>query len=194
MLDLIKKVWKDPVWSKVISAGILALFVWLGYQFDFIRNDKTIFFEFFQQEVKIQVWIVFLILIINIVLLFLSVRYILTLYKVDEDDLFHSYCYDKILGLTWRWDYSTIDQIINLHSFCPNCDFQLIKKMDKGFLYYSDHCSGCGFELTSDIVNSRRFEENVILKIQQKIRNSEWKTVVNGYKNGIEKNKVRKQW
>lgn len=37
----IKIVWKDPVWSKVISAGIIGIIIWLGKLFPILINILT---------------------------------------------------------------------------------------------------------------------------------------------------------
>lgn len=80
LVKFIKKCWKDPVWSKVIAAGIVsiftftlsglyALFAKLFAQVSFsITFDR--FYIFLTQNVYLEVWLFFLFIFIYIILIF----------------------------------------------------------------------------------------------------------------------------
>lgn len=70
----IKSVWKDPVWSKVISAGIIGGLIWLGNLFSVIR-DILLY--------QIDLWLV---LIFVIVTFFVSKYYSSDRQKKVEQD------------------------------------------------------------------------------------------------------------
>lgn len=64
-MEKIKQIWKDPVWSKVISAGIIGLVILIyNYIFSLITNTdfKTNITEFW--NLKISLWVVAVIIVI----------------------------------------------------------------------------------------------------------------------------------
>lgn len=103
MKEKFLKFWKDPVWSKVISAIIISLGILLyniGYSIVSKVNFGTVLTEFFQT--KIQVWILLL-----VVILLLIGTAIFNYLKKDKPILF-TYD-DKSLAL----DISLFDKIRN---------------------------------------------------------------------------------
>ncbi|MDF2476476.1 MAG: hypothetical protein K0S24_1959 [Sphingobacterium sp.] len=56
IVNWIKIVWKDPVWSKVISAGIIGIIIWLGKLFPILINILTY---------KIDLWLTLIFIIIT---------------------------------------------------------------------------------------------------------------------------------
>jgi ABC-type uncharacterized transport system permease subunit len=81
------KAWKDPVWSKVISTGLIALIVLIPISFLW-NNVLSIL------RSKIELWIVFIILIILTVIQFL-IKYLLSSEK-EQDKQIYSNVLNKI--------------------------------------------------------------------------------------------------
>jgi|SRR5690606_5688589 len=69
------KIWRDPVWSKVISVGIIAI---LGAVFVYVKSliDQQAFLVSLSviAKTKIDLWIVFLILVVGVVAFFLFLK------------------------------------------------------------------------------------------------------------------------
>lgn len=65
MKSFLLKAWKDPVWSKVISAGIIfilaACFTWLSGLWPEVKSTLLYILSLFVCEVVIPVWALFLI-------------------------------------------------------------------------------------------------------------------------------------
>jgi hypothetical protein len=57
---MIKKIWTDPVWSKVIAVGIVAL-ITLGYTKFLSVTEKVTFKESFDKTLEIKVTVVYVI-------------------------------------------------------------------------------------------------------------------------------------
>jgi hypothetical protein len=196
LMEIVRNLWKDPVWSKVISSGLLVLIGWLTYQFEFVKGYIDFILIFFSRSLEIPLWVICALIV---VLSGFGFRIISRWITSNSEISFYSYNTDILYGLVWRRDYTSIDQIMNLHSFCPQCDYQLKPQYNStGFrpfdFFYSYDCDECSFKLNSRIEKIEEFEERVIKKIQQKIRNNEWKSVISNYKNDNLKNRVRKLW
>ncbi len=57
---MIKKIWTDPVWSKVIAVGIVAL-ITLGYTKFLSVSEKVTFKEAFDKTLEIKIAVVYVI-------------------------------------------------------------------------------------------------------------------------------------
>ncbi|OOH99065.1 hypothetical protein CGK40_12595 [Vibrio parahaemolyticus] len=87
---------------------------------------------------------------------------------------------DMFWGLEWRWSYSYFDEIIDLHSLCPECKYQLFP-YDLGYDYNQDRhqvlykCEECGYKANVDGNCENEIQQMVRLKIQRKLRTEEWR-------------------
>ena len=126
MIKILLNAWKDPVWSKLISAGLLVLFGALGtWIFSFWPEIKQILLcilYFSTYEVGVPVW---LILVTAPVLIGLVP--FLKIFEKDSEPEFLKYKNDNILGIEWHWRWSLKNKYSNeysvrdLHPRCPNC-------------------------------------------------------------------------
>lgn len=72
MINWIKKNWKDPVWSKVFAAGILAIFsgLWVIVRSIFskisISASISDFWKFINKEISVPLWLLFLFVVLVI--------------------------------------------------------------------------------------------------------------------------------
>lgn len=62
IVDWVKSVWKDPVWSKVISAGVIGGIIWVGELFPVLKEILTY---------QIDIWLT----LVFIVITFLGSKY-----------------------------------------------------------------------------------------------------------------------
>lgn len=171
---MLKKIWKDPVWSTCIS-GLIA--VAAGY---------------FGLNVLKQVWKTtwrFLIassliphglLLVLIGLLVALVVYLgLTARSASREagPAWKSYNQDVFAGVLWHWEYygGTIE---NLAAFCPGCDYRMRFFNPSGYnaiSYLTFVCDICGSEYPfSESLES--VQSKVERLIDPKVRTGTWVT------------------
>lgn len=134
-LALLGKIWKDPVWSKVIAAGILAMVALAGAQFQIIRQSAgkvwSISRAVFAFELSIPVWL----FVLGFLLLVIYFRIKKKLEKffadIPQQDMALKYNNDHIFDIDWHWEssrsYLNPRQIAieNLTPRCPKCKARL---------------------------------------------------------------------
>jgi hypothetical protein len=175
---LICKVWADPVWSKVISAGIIATFIWLAPHvfWAVLWGWLVRTFEFFDASTEVSNWLLgILVLGCGATLVGLSLL-IVSVFREQPDPL-RDYHTDCFLSMIWRWKYASSAEIYDLIPFCPNCDFQIVPRFAGAYRIverYSFHCEDCRlFTLERD----EYFDDTLLIvkrSIHKKIRSGEW--------------------
>lgn len=119
---MVRKVWKDPVWSAVIAAGIVAGITYLlGYWphiWQFTKSTSSLL----ATPVSIPLWAFFL----GVPFVWLAILLFASINKKKEP-LFISYVSDTIFDITWYWRWlppgyqSSEHQIRDLTPRCPSC-------------------------------------------------------------------------
>jgi hypothetical protein len=114
---MVKKIWNDPVLSKVIAAGILAIIV-------------AIYSYFQGWWPTIGHWILFESKIPNWLLIILSVGTFWKIIDIVSKQFrrdWQSYRKTKINGIVWRWDYNLYGELDkhSVKAYCPRCDYDL---------------------------------------------------------------------
>ena len=174
----LKKVWSDPVWSKVISGGILfaigAIYSsvhWWGQ----VHTALTAAWLFAIADVPVPRWF-FWILVLCVVLGIALVGALILTKSQEIPDERLNYKEDDFLNLLWRWRYEG-GQVSHLNAYCNYCDYQLDIDISRS---YSEPCTdylcpNCG--RTNETFNMERMhiENRVIKLIQLKLRNGGWK-------------------
>lgn len=179
-----KKVWRDPVWSKVIASLIFALIAAIFlYVKGLLPNVLDFFlgiYMWFGRSSNISNWLlIFFITIcamftIGIIALFVGLRRS----KLREEESPFSYREDKFFEITWRWKYGSNGDVYDIASFCTMCDYQIMPQNVAAYsfidriLYYCDHCGRQWgpFEMSQQEMDSR-----VERYIHQKLRTGAWK-------------------
>jgi hypothetical protein len=182
MLTLIKKIWHDPVWSKVVATIFVGI---AGYLLDLleilIQTGKSVFAWLIRSS-EISNWIFLITLLCTfIVITFLLVTIWQSLrLNVASDDWKKHYCEDVLNDVLWRWSYLYSGQIDKLHSFCPECDFQVYESSGGAFnavphtIIKCDNPS-CSKNILCDFQgDSDEFKSFILRSIQQKIRTGNW--------------------
>ena len=85
---------------------------------------------------------------------------------------------DSFFGLIWRWQYERDGVVGPPVCFCPACDRQLtVTELQMYPTIYGLNCAVHGelYRHTGDIND---FQRNAAFEVQRKLRNGEWKTVV----------------
>ena len=181
---MLKKIWADPVWSKVISVGILALIgVWLTY----FQSLWPKIFEFLRQSILLALsssqvpnW---LLLILGI----LAALYIikigrLTLYKFkpkkeENEQTQELYKQDLIFDISWHWT-NMYGKIMDLLLCCQKCNYQLSPKnkfsgLRPDIVFSCDHCNCVVAEFAKPL---KDIYDQVYKEIQRKLRTNNFPT------------------
>jgi len=180
---LLKRVWTDPVWSKVIAGVILAVGAAVGtYLLDWwpsIGNGLKKGYEFAGLSTAVRNWLlgVLILLALPAVLLAGVAIWMRVFPSQDGGSDWRFYTSDTFFGLRWRWRYLSDGGIHDVCTFCPRCDYQVYaanvspyQVVDRiGF-----RCDSCGGQLAEFDESVRSLEDKVTRFIQQKLRNGTW--------------------
>lgn len=119
---MVRKLWKDPVWSAVIAAGIVAGTTYLlGYWphiWQFVKSIPSLL----ANPVSIPLWA----LILGVPVLSLAIPFFAS-FNTKKEPRFLSYRSDTIFDIAWSWRWlppgfhSSHYQIQDLTPRCPSC-------------------------------------------------------------------------
>ena len=180
---MLKKLWNDPVWSKVIAGAILAVGALLGTYFlnwwPTIGRFAKDAYNFGLSPTSLSNWIIG-------VLGLLAIPTIIALFALIWQKIFPSssshtdwrnYTTDTFFGLRWRWRYFDGGQIYDVHTFCPHCDFQVYAEDTSTYRAVDRitfRCDSCSQRLGEFDEPFASLENKVKRFVQQKIRNGSW--------------------
>lgn len=179
---------RHPLWSNVLGglavAGLLAIGGYLLDWWPSVRGVTIVTLEWLEARTETPNWVLCLLSIPTAGFLFLIGAGIW--YKINPetahiaDAQWTDYTKDRIFGLVWRWCYvgGVIEQLV---SFCPHCDYQVYPSNASGFAAVDRitfKCESCGRQLGTFDESVSYFESRVKRTIQQKLRNDDWKTIV----------------
>ncbi len=172
-MKIFKNIWSDPVWSKVIATGILALLAyyispdkWTTYIISKVSSLVTWFFGLTETPnwlLTIMAICVFLVVIILVVRLL--------------GDSKQRYTSDIFQGVEWHWTYDSLGRVSDLYPCCVKCQCQTIPN-DVGAYRTQPKivfiCPSCDDVTSIFDKNTFDIEHEVKLFIQQKIRTKEY--------------------
>ncbi|HCG9194178.1 MULTISPECIES: hypothetical protein [Vibrio harveyi group] len=180
---MIGKIWKDPVWSKIIATGLLALFGAIStYFLDWWPSIKLVFvkgFNYLLNTSEIPNWLIGIMgvcTVITIIVLLLIVKEIFL--PSSGNKTWKSYTCDKFFGLEWHWTFgSNGGEIYNLYSCCTRCQYQVFPQYASSYAAVdsiSYKCDSCGSEVGPFSESNEEIESKVRRFIQQKLRTGKW--------------------
>jgi hypothetical protein len=186
---VLRKVWNDPVWSKVIAGAILAAAA-LIYSLDWwpaIVRSFVAVSRFLAQGTSVPNWLLGLLALLTLptvaVVLFAIGISVIDRKREPQHRAaaagWRSYTSDTFLGLLWRWSYISDGMPGGLASFCPHCDFQVYPHDASGFRSIDQiayHCEACDRALVTLDESPHSLHNKVERLIQQKLRNGTWAT------------------
>ena len=181
-MELFTKIWKDPVWSKVIAAGITGILgillvvvsIYFPSLWVSVSTGFTIVWSFISGHTNTPNWVLGIMAISCLILSVILFLYIQQKIKPDTPEDPYSYRSDIIEGLLWNWHYR-LKAISGLISLCPKCEFQILPELINSFYsanrcrYY---CQGCNTEV--GILEKDVLEKLVKLRIQHALRTGTW--------------------
>lgn len=184
MRQLLKKLWNDAVWSKVIAGIILAVGATIAsYFLDWwpaIGRFATRSYVFTKASSSISNWLLLLLGLLALPTVLITGAVVWQkIFPKSAGSSWRNYTSDIFFGLRWRWRYFDDGQIYDVHTFCPYCDFQVYALNVSAFRVV-DHiafqCDGCGRRLGDFQESFESLEDKTTRFIQQKIRNGTWNT------------------
>ncbi|WP_444916471.1 hypothetical protein [Microbulbifer sp. JMSA003] len=175
---MIIKIWKDPVWSKVIATAITSILAAFFYKMG-VSSESTVkitsdLATFFAAKLEVKMWQIALLFISAVTLLGIIFKW--TAKKIFYSSYLTEYLSDNdIMGLKWEWRYGPDGELVDFKCLCPDCSMQMTFK-DKTVdsiprcEYFCPKCSHShgftGFE---------NVEELAKLLIERIIRLGRWK-------------------
>jgi len=170
---MLKKLWHDPVWSKVIAAAIVAasatlasyLFGWLPT----IWNWSLPGFVFLGSTKPVPRWLLLILLVLAVMTFS---RWIGAFRRVPNIQPWRRYTKDTFYGWVWRWEYDGAGEPCDLRSYCPECDFELTDYFgtDWSDQYSSQNaCPDCHKQI-QPLGDKQQVRAKVNGKIEQNIR------------------------
>jgi len=186
-----KKLWHDPVWSKIISALILSAVgvIWAWAHFDLWSIAAKITragFAFLIAKSPVPHWMLGLAGLIILAVLILVVAAFAATHNTSESAFdrivappaWTAYTEDTFYNIRWRWAYKQGGGITTPVCFCPRCDCQLlVHNLGRftGIDIIAFHCPSCDRDLKKLDEPLEYIEQAVILFVEKNIRNNSWK-------------------
>jgi hypothetical protein len=179
-----KKIWHDPVWSKVIATAIVAVLGWLTYRLNWwpgwMTQRLARLWTYLLSPSIVPHWILFLLILVAapsfiIVGVLIWTSLFPKTVRQNETPDWTSYRTDSFDGLRWRWRYLEKGRIDSLYSFCPVCDYQVFPDSTSRFAdRIGFQCESCGKNLGTHQGSYAHLESKVTRLIQQKLRTESW--------------------
>jgi hypothetical protein len=179
---VIKNVWKDPVWSKVIATGILALIGSVSaYFLDWwpsIKGSVNDSIEFINATTAVSNWLLGIMALCTIAIalvlaLMLKDAFLPESQRVNWQD----YTSDNFFGLEWHWKYCSGGSIFNLFSCCAKCRYQVFPEDVSSYSAVpriAYRCDSCGSVAGPFNEADYDIESKVERFIHQKLRTGSW--------------------
>ena len=172
-------IWHDPVWSKVIAAGIIAAGTAASTYFlkwwPAIGRAVVAVWQFLGAKTAVWNWLL-IVATIWIILTIIEAR--LASLSARKRSAAPPYTADEFFGLLWRWQYSG-REVTHLHCLCIHCGLQVY------FVDMSDYrivprigskCDDCGNVVGPFDGTSEYLESKVIRLIHRHLREAQVKS------------------
>lgn len=179
---MIKSLWKDPVWSAVIAACLIAVAgacgtYLLGFWPTIIRFGCQVW-HLVTMSTAVPNWLLVLLslAIIPTLLIMVAGMWALLGRGNSSKPTWVDYTSDMFFGLRWRWHYAT-KRIAGLNAFCPHCDYQVFPYNASAYATIDRigfKCDCCHRSLGEFDESIPSLESKVERFIQQKVRNGSW--------------------
>ena len=181
---MLLRLWRDPVWSKVIAAGLLAVIAvaWTSVKgaWPAVGRAAVSAWAWVGSASQVANWLlVILWLLAGIAVAGIAVVIWESFTRGADKSTgssWRNYKTDHFLGLKWRWDYTSNGEIIGIGVFCVRCDYQIrpvIEHMLRGE-QTTFPCDECHHNVGPIAGSYYDVEDQVERKIHKRIRNDTW--------------------
>jgi hypothetical protein len=174
---LFNRIWKDPVWSKVIATGIIGMLVFIADHYlnilSKLQNFANITFAYINSSTEIKNWLLLIMSLCSLLVGIFLIALIWNLFFSKKEQIgWKSYQSDNFYGLEWHWEYNMFtEEPEELYTLCPNCKYQLFPdehQYPTPILKY--HCENCHTQFPTINLLYSNLKHKIILNIQQKLR------------------------
>lgn len=181
---MLKKIWNDPVGSKLIAKALWLIgplfLIAAIYFYSWILSLLKSLWTFATSDTLTPNWMLGLLGAFS--LMFLSLLgFFIWQWAVEEfsKPSYRDYREDIFFGMKWRWKYSTTEKSITIpRPSCPTCSYDIIPTrtsissiVDIEYTYHCDNCE-------KDITKLKEQPEVTISKVERqairKINTGEW--------------------
>ncbi|MBF9173185.1 hypothetical protein ABFU49_05430 [Xanthomonas campestris pv. campestris] len=187
-MSIIKAIWKDPVGSKLIVAGIstICAAAWATFKgwWPSIFGGIGVLWNWFGSSSKHPNWLLLLLWgVALLALLRVAVRVVFHLRgSVEPEVTWRSYRRDHFHGVDWQWDYTSGAgaKIISLTPLCPSCECVLVHKVHDYFssnFAYGLYCTHCGRNAADFRDDYHQLCQSTEILIDRKVRSGDWRNV-----------------
>ena len=173
---------KHPLRTFILGTAIggllLGLLQWLTGFISIVwhacRSVVIWLYHFLLLSIPVPLW---LIIIVSPIIISTLIKIYAGFMKNEVEPLnFRDYNQDDIMGVRWRWLYTSNGGIVNLYCLCPYDGTQLVYTYDYRQLYF--RCETCGEKF-----GPFEGDHNVVLgmierQLHRKLRSGDWKSVV----------------
>lgn len=179
---MLKRMWADPVWSKVIAGMILAAVASIGtYRAGWWPRIGSLALRLSalaKSSTLVPNWLLVILTLCAItVVIIVAFAIWIVIATPSSGVTFRDYSEDLLLGILWRWRYGRDGFIFDLYSFCPKCDYQIYPRQ-RGDYRIEYRCEHCGNRVEGVSTSVEEIESRVTRLIQKKIRDGSWSQVV----------------
>lgn len=178
---MLKKVWGDPVASKVIatllSAAALSIFSYLFGWWPVLWSGVLETYRFLGSSTMMPHWLIGLLGLGSACLIAVLSILILVVKATPRKPPVGSYIQDEFFDLRWRWRLGGRGEIYHLTAFCLRCDYQVEPRHASGYDVverYEYWCDDCQKLLRKIEMPVTDFENRVERQIHKKLRNGTW--------------------
>lgn len=183
-------VWKDPVWSKIISVVLIGAFagVWATVRGKWHVIGITLWswivaaWTWLGSVTDVWNWLLCALSAIALGVGYVVIRVALEARRIQAAPATpKDYLSDLFESLRWYWSYDYFNRISNLYPCCPDCLLQLEPRYDGSNFSSTRHhyfCEHCKEVKASFKERHEDLAERIQRFIQQKLRNGDWRKVV----------------
>lgn len=177
----IKKLWHDPVWSKVIGGLILASVTggsyFAGWWPAIFRIFKRVF-SFALAYTPVPNW---LLTVLSLSAILTLCFLLLVIFPARETPDWRSYTSDNFFGILWFWQFSAGGQLYaeDIQPRCPKClsvlepAYDMHYKVTTEFAFVCDHC-----DFKRQFFDLHDLRRKIIKEVDRKIVSGEYKSVL----------------
>lgn len=163
-MSFIKKIWTDPVWSKVIATAVLGVpALFFAYKSD-LEKYLDIALSFVGTEIAISRGLFCFFALLTVLVIAVAVQRLFAKSSLPLEP-WRSYVDDSFFGLNWHWEYSEKGAVKLIGAYCIQCNYQVLPELMGAYRAVARvgyHCDSCEQTVTTD--------EDSIANVESKVR------------------------
>ena len=183
---MLSRLWKDPVWSKVIASTVIAaavaVFAYLRGLLPWVTASASNIGQWLSSTTLVTNWVLVLVGVLATLAALSIAAILLALLSPNRDapnasTQWRNYRSGAFFDLRWRWQYENDGTVSDLHPYCLNCDYQIRPIIEESWAEPSKTlfpCDDCGQSVGPLVGSIYDIKSQVTRKIQKHLRNGTW--------------------